>query len=577
MAVRTGRAVDPQKRLARLRQVREQERAIAVATRLSYREALRGHEEHLAASQTSLVETISMPLPDALRHASDALGTAHSAAATQREELRHQATDSAAAWQDSIERAEIRRAGALYDIHAEGVARETAQKAITLRRERVTRTEAARSASAVEYARSLEAHRITTERDAAMAAAKRASKPHAMVSRGQTQVDFASTRLHGAAEIASRTTRSVGGHVTVQRHAAVVRGKDGSTLDFTEGPTAAELANAEKQKRAAIHQRELRERAETNRLSALRGQQAIAKVKLEDADAQMRKELEVLEMSNRAYKIARIVPPAKETHTLWSVPPARTSSNRTTSRTFAQAVGQETLLAHQSEQRCRERALSSSLGATAAYDADFIHNAPRECSTPHDKWGNQFQRPASSAPPSTLAHPFALYASNAAHNTSPLEAPRPIGHRSERTSSPVAPFARECFPATCQSSEVQEHTVDSATQAAYTNQRWAEPVQLGPSHRPAPTHASPLSPHHEYSDGSPEMNVSDSLASAFMESIEKGYTRKSVVTADTCRGAHISNLARAQMDQYAGSLVVDQNSRSAAISNSGSEGPEGSS
>lgn len=374
LAVKPGGAVDPDKRLARLREVREQERRIAAFTRASFKTAVRDREEEFARERAKasngLTKLASASMAEALHHASVNVGAAHSAARAEREILRLEAAEGAAAWHDGVERAEKREAGALHDVHSQTAAKKASRDALVSRRERVARTEAARSAAAVEYARSLEAHQVACDRDQAAAAAARVAGPQATISRGLTPVDFASTRLHGAAEIAARTPGSVGGQVTVHRHAAVVSGKDSSKLSYAGGPSAAELARAEAERQESLLQQQLQERAEADRRSTIRGQKALARLRADEANAQMQHELHTLDKTNRAHMIAQLVPVARPPPLLWSAPPARVAAVGGSVATFASAIAREAALDHHAEQLGAEEALSSALCSRGIHATD---------------------------------------------------------------------------------------------------------------------------------------------------------------------------------------------------------------
>ena len=97
--------MDP--RLARLREVRKQERYIAAATRESFRAAV---GERRAALTRSEAVVPPAPVSDgyaavAFEHASASLGIAHGAARAERHEIGQEAAAEAASWREGRARA----------------------------------------------------------------------------------------------------------------------------------------------------------------------------------------------------------------------------------------------------------------------------------------------------------------------------------------------------------------------------------------------------------------------------------------------------------------------------------------
>jgi len=372
--------IDPAKRLARLREVREQERLIAAVTRANFQTAFKERERELSRPCPLPANPASAPLAEALHHAAAHTGAAHGAARAERDVQRVEAAENAAAWHDGLERKERREAGALHDMHAEAAVVDAVRTALVGRRDRVARTEASRSLAAVVHARSVDAHRAALGLHEAMAAAERAAGPHAVISRNQTRIDFASTRLHGAAELAARTPGLVGGQVTVQRHAGVVPSGDGADLAYAAGPSSTELAREDGERRELLRQRQRKERAEAGRLCAVRGQNALAKVKLDEAHETMQRELDSLDFSQKAHKISQLAAPLRAPQPLWSAPFARAPTAPEAAGSFAPAVPREATSAYKAQQQRAETALSDALRAppAAAQDPALYFGAAAE-------------------------------------------------------------------------------------------------------------------------------------------------------------------------------------------------------
>lgn len=373
-------------RLARLREVRKQERYIAAATRESFRAAV---GERRAALRSEAVVPPA-PVSDgyaavAFEHASASLGIAHGAARAERHEIGQEAAAEAASWREGRARAEMRQACADYDRVVHGAVDRASRAAASGRREHVARVEAARSAAAVASARSDDARRHEDEQRQAAAAAERAAAAQPPPPSAQARAGFETTRTHCCAAPPSRPARpqappapaavpppppaqqpvarrgagllAGGGAVeviqenaliytdrgggsqrqsgaaraTAQRHASVApsRGAGGARVRYeNDGPTATELGREAERRRQqlAAEARLARGKAEARRVA--RGEEATSRLRADAAAECVRQELAALQSAERAHKAARAALPRPPPPPLWDAAPARSAPRK---------------------------------------------------------------------------------------------------------------------------------------------------------------------------------------------------------------------------------------------------------
>lgn len=214
------------RRVQRLREVREQERRIAAATRARFQQAVEKRkqtltqqaEEAWAEQQAEHCNTISANLYDI----SVTIGSAHDLARTEKFVQRVEAQQNLAAWEDAHQREQQRKEGAAQLEHEQAAARRAPTEAAAARRELVAHAEDARAADAVARQKLSEERAMLHAREEAVAAVARAVAAPSAPRRCRAPIDFASTRVHGAVEqgAATRPSKSFADGY-VQRHVAV--------------------------------------------------------------------------------------------------------------------------------------------------------------------------------------------------------------------------------------------------------------------------------------------------------------------------------------------------------------------
>ena len=209
-----------QRRQQRLREVREQEKKIAAATRSSFRETSaryegvllsqearaweERHEDEVNLGRTKVQQLLS------------GIGEAHGAAAGV---VATQAADAAAnleLWKRELEHEAAREARAALAVATRAAEEDWARQATATRRAYVAETEASRAKQVATAQQSAAAASVEAARQAAAQAAAEAAMVPLTVQRSRVRVDYASSHLHDA----GGTSRPYA-FAAVRRHAAL--------------------------------------------------------------------------------------------------------------------------------------------------------------------------------------------------------------------------------------------------------------------------------------------------------------------------------------------------------------------
>ena len=182
------------RRIARLREVRAQEKRIANETRSSFREEARQRQAFLLRE----VEAQWHAKHDCEREELDAVlqaqyvrvGQSHVSAISAKHEQHIEAVDSLAVWKQGCDHEQLRAHSALQQVGAAAASRQYASHGAAHLREHVREVEAERSAMQIERKQSSD-----NEEAAAVAAAAAAAGASEVVGRGRSQVVLRSAKL----------------------------------------------------------------------------------------------------------------------------------------------------------------------------------------------------------------------------------------------------------------------------------------------------------------------------------------------------------------------------------------------
>jgi len=209
-----------QRRQQRLREVREQEKKIAAATRSSFRETSARYEGVLLSQEARAweerhedeVNLGRTKVQQLLRGIGEAHGAAAGVVATQ-------AADAAAnleLWKRELEHEAAREARAALAVATRAAEEDWARQATATRRAYVAETEASRAKQVATSQQSAAAASVEAARQAAAQAAAEAAMVPLTVQRSRVRVDYASSHLHDA----GGTSRPYA-FAAVRRHAAL--------------------------------------------------------------------------------------------------------------------------------------------------------------------------------------------------------------------------------------------------------------------------------------------------------------------------------------------------------------------
>ena len=209
-----------QRRQQRLREVREQEKKIAAATRSSFRETSARYEGVLLSQEARAweerhedeVNLGRTKVQQLLRGIGEAHGAAAGVVATQ-------AADAAAnleLWKRELEHEAAREARAALAVATRAAEEDWARQATATRRAYVAETEASRAKQVATAQQSAAAASVEAARQAAAQAAAEAAMVPLTVQRSRVRVDYASSHLHDA----GGTSRPYA-FAAVRRHAAL--------------------------------------------------------------------------------------------------------------------------------------------------------------------------------------------------------------------------------------------------------------------------------------------------------------------------------------------------------------------
>ena len=235
-----------QRRHQRLREVREQEKKIAAATRSSFRETSARYEGVLLSQEARAweerhedeVNVGRTKVQQLLRGIGEAHGAAAGVVATQ-------AADAAAnleLWKRELEHEAAREARAALAVATRAAEEDWARQATATRRAYVAETEASRAKQVATSQQSAAAASAEAARQAAAQAAAEAAMVPLTVQRSRVRVDYASSHLHDA----GGTSRPYA-FAAVRRHAALGLatggGANGGTAGGAEGGAGGGGAN----------------------------------------------------------------------------------------------------------------------------------------------------------------------------------------------------------------------------------------------------------------------------------------------------------------------------------------------
>jgi hypothetical protein len=223
-----------QRRQQRLREVREQEKKIAAATRSSFRETSARYEGVLLSQEARAweerhedeVNLGRTKVQQLLRGIGEAHGAAAGVVATQ-------AADAAAnleLWKRELEHEAAREARAALAVATRAAEEDWARQATATRRAYVAETEASRAKQVATSQQSAAAASVEAARQAAAQAAAEAAMVPLTVQRSRVRVDYASSHLHDA----GGTSRPYA-FAAVRRHAALGPATGSSTGSSTGG------------------------------------------------------------------------------------------------------------------------------------------------------------------------------------------------------------------------------------------------------------------------------------------------------------------------------------------------------
>ena len=209
-----------QRRQQRLREVREQEKKIAAATRSSFRETSARYEGVLLSQEARAweerhedeVNVGRTKVQQLLRGIGEAHGAAAGVVATQ-------AADAAAnleLWKRELEHEAAREARAALAVATRAAEEDWTRQATATRRAYVAETEASRAKQVAPAQQSAAAASVEAARQAAAQAAAEAAMVPLTVQRSRVRVDYASSHLHDA----GGTSRPYA-FAAVRRHAAL--------------------------------------------------------------------------------------------------------------------------------------------------------------------------------------------------------------------------------------------------------------------------------------------------------------------------------------------------------------------
>ena len=209
-----------QRRQQRLREVREQEKKIAAATRSSFRETSARYEGVLLSQEARAweerhedeVNVGRTKVQQLLRGIGEAHGAAAGVVATQ-------AADAAAnleLWKRELDHEAAREARAALAVATRAAEEDWARQATATRRAYVAETEASRAKQVATAQQSAAAASVEAARQAAAQAAAEAAMVPLTVQRSRVRVDYASSHLHDA----GGTSRPYA-FAAVRRHAAL--------------------------------------------------------------------------------------------------------------------------------------------------------------------------------------------------------------------------------------------------------------------------------------------------------------------------------------------------------------------
>jgi hypothetical protein len=209
-----------QRRQQRLREVREQEKKIAAATRSSFRETSARYEGVLLSQEARAweerhedeVNVGRTKVQQLLRGIGEAHGAAAGVVATQ-------AADAAAnleLWKRELEHEAAREARAALAVATRAAEEDWTRQATATRRAYVAETEASRAKQVATAQQSAAAASVEAARQAAAQAAAEAAMVPLTVQRSRVRVDYASSHLHDA----GGTSRPYA-FAAVRRHAAL--------------------------------------------------------------------------------------------------------------------------------------------------------------------------------------------------------------------------------------------------------------------------------------------------------------------------------------------------------------------
>ena len=209
-----------QRRQQRLREVREQEKKIAAATRSSFRETSARYEGVLLSQEARAweerhedeVNLGRTKVQQLLRGIGEAHGAAAGVVATQ-------AADAAAnleLWKRELDHEAAREARAALAVATRAAEEDWARQATATRRAYVAETEASRAKQVATSQQSAVAASVEAARQAAAQAAAEAAMVPLTVQRSRVRVDYASSHLHDA----GGTSRPYA-FAAVRRHAAL--------------------------------------------------------------------------------------------------------------------------------------------------------------------------------------------------------------------------------------------------------------------------------------------------------------------------------------------------------------------
>jgi len=188
------------RRIARLREVRAQEKRIANETRASFREEARQRQAFLLRE----VEAQWHAKHDCEREELDAVlqaqyvrvGQSHVSAISAKHEQHLEAVDNLAVWKQGCDHEQLRAHSALQQVGAAAAARQYASTGAAHRREHVREVEAERSALQVERKHASDNAEAAAVAAAEAAAAAAAAAPQLVARRCAAPVDYASSRSH---------------------------------------------------------------------------------------------------------------------------------------------------------------------------------------------------------------------------------------------------------------------------------------------------------------------------------------------------------------------------------------------